>query len=171
MNQPTQLDVAQIPDERLRAAVATAFADPALVAGFETLVEGKIEHATKSWSAGGCLLLAEALRRLVGGELIGFSDFDAAGERRVLEHVALELSTPDGTQLVDERGYWDDDLALIDYLYSVCEWEEPKLAYPGQNALASWSVETATAEGLLFDEALCAQLTTVLARELTTPAR
>lgn len=170
MSKPTTLDFTALPEERLTAAIAAAFADPALVAGFERLVAGKIEHATKSWSAGGCLLLAEALRRLAGGEFIAFSDFDPTGERRVIEHIALELPTADGTTLVDERGFWEDELALIDYLYSVCEWEEPKVAYPGQNALATFTVESAAAEGLLFDEALCAQLTSVLARSLAAPA-
>ena len=170
MNQPLNLDLAQIPETQLRTAIATAFSDPTLVDGFDALYHGKIEYATKSWSAGGCLMLAEALRRLAGGTLVAFSDVDAAGDSRAIEHVALEVATPDGTQLVDERGYWDDDLSLINYLYAVCDWEDPELFYPGSNVLATWTVETAAAEGLLFDEALCAQLTAILARELVAPA-
>lgn len=87
---------------RLDAAIAAACADPALLAAMDTMLEriGRSEELAWNWSQGGCLVLAEALRRVAGGSLIGVFDETVSDEEwrsdeidaESLDHVIVELA-------------------------------------------------------------------------------
>jgi len=86
---------------RLDAAIAAVCGDPTLLAGLDTVLErvGRSEELAWGWKQGGCLILAEAVRRVAGGTLVGAFDEVPADEEwssgeldeSSLDHVIVEL--------------------------------------------------------------------------------
>lgn len=87
---------------RLDAAIAAACTDPVLLAQMDAMLEriGRSEELAWGWDQGGCLVLAEALRRVAGGTLVGVFDETpvdeewSAGEvdEESLDHVIVEFA-------------------------------------------------------------------------------
>jgi hypothetical protein len=87
---------------RLDAAIAAVTADPALLAQMDAMLErvGRSEELAWNWSQGGCLVLAEALRRVAGGTLMGVFDETTSDEEwsageideESLDHVIVEFT-------------------------------------------------------------------------------
>lgn len=90
---------------RLDRAIRATCADPDLLAEMDLVIEraGRSEELPYRWDAGGCLILAEAIRRVAGGELFGLFDEvdpdenEIAGEPDLesLNHVVVALPTDD----------------------------------------------------------------------------
>lgn len=101
--------------DRLGAAIATVCADPGLLAAMDGAIErfGRPDSLPFRWDAGGCLILAEAIRRVAGGVLVGACEEGDDGEpdRASIDHVMVEFD--DGTY-ADALGVRDLDRALDD---------------------------------------------------------
>jgi hypothetical protein len=102
--------------DRLSAAIARVVADEALLSDIDVVITriGRDKDWAWSWSQGGCLIFAEAIRRVAGGELFGVFDEvdpdsnDIAGEADIdtLDHVVVAL--PDD-RYADAKGVCDLD--------------------------------------------------------------
>jgi hypothetical protein len=106
-----------IEQSRLAAAIAAACDDATLLAELDTVLErvGRSEALAWSWSQGGCLIIAEAIRRVAGGVLVGAFEegIDGEADESTLDHVLVELS--EGAY-ADARGVRDLDAALDDVI-------------------------------------------------------
>jgi hypothetical protein len=118
---------------RLSAAITAACADPALLTRLDTVLErvGRSEDLAWNWSQGGCLILAEAVRRVAGGTLYGAFDEVPADEEwssgeldeRSLDHVLVELG--DGSY-ADALGTATLD-GMLDRIERLCHFIAPTL--------------------------------------------
>lgn len=101
--------------DRLGPAIAAVCADPDLLAAMDEAIErfGRPESLPFRWDAGGCLIIAEAIRRVAGGVLVGACEEGDDGEPDLasIDHVMVEFD--DGTY-ADALGVRDLDRALDD---------------------------------------------------------
>ncbi len=101
--------------DRLGAAIAAVCADPDLLAAMDEAIErfGRPDSLPFRWDAGGCLIMAEAIRRVAGGVLVGACEEGDDGEPDLarIDHVMVEFD--DGTY-ADALGVRDFDRALDD---------------------------------------------------------
>ena len=118
---------------RLHDAIAAACADPDLLARMDAMLErvGRSEELAWGWDQGGCLVLAEAVRRVAGGTLMGVFDEVPADEEwssgeideESLDHVVLELGDD---AYADAKGISTFD-ALFDRLERTGDYLSPTL--------------------------------------------
>ena len=84
---------------------------PLLVAG------GRPPEWISTFLNGGCLIFAEALRRVIGGELVALIEFDDEDDRfddeTAASHVLVKLNTPAGPRFFDARGPLGDERKLF----------------------------------------------------------
>lgn len=151
---------------RLAAAIAAAIADEELLAALDTVLEraGRPSHLPYRWDAGGCLILAEAVRRVAGGTLVGaFEEGMIADDdgndfaTDSLDHVLAELP---GGLYADALGVRDLDAALDDVV-EIGGFEAPVLV-----PLEGSADPLVAANSIPYDEPLATRLATFLAARL-----
>lgn len=140
----------------LAAAIAAVTTDPGLLARIDDVLErgGRPESMPYRWDAGGCLILAEAIRRVVGGELFAVCDEvdpdenEIAGEPDLstIDHVVVALPDDryaDTFGVHDLDGLFDAALGfgfVSPVLYPLVDHADPLLS------------------GIIYDEALTAEV-------------
>jgi hypothetical protein len=146
---------------RLDAAIATVCADAELLAAMDAMLvrAGRSDTLPFRWDAGGCLVLAEAIRRVTGGILMGAFEEGADGEAddTTLDHVFVELSDD---LYVDAFGHCTLD-TLFDRVVEIGGFESPVLL-----PLNGVTDPRLAAVVIAFDEPLTARLSARLRAEL-----
>jgi hypothetical protein len=144
---------------RLATAIAAACADAPLLAELDSVLErgGRSDALPFRWDAGGCLILAEAIRRVAGGGLVGAFEegIDGEADESTLDHVLVELADD---CYADAFGVHDLD-ATFDTVVEVGGFESPVL-------LALAGHDDPRAESIIYDEALTTRLAARLQTEL-----
>ena len=118
---------------RLNAAIAAACADVDLLADLDTVLErvGRSEELAWGWDQGGCLVLAEAIRRVAGGTLVGVFEEEPADEEwssgeideHSLDHVIVEFGDD---HYADARGTATFN-EMLDRIERLCNFTSPNL--------------------------------------------
>lgn len=76
------------------------------------VAQGRSPHWPSTFTNGGCLIFAEALRRVIGGELIGILEFDDEDDTyddvTAVSHVVVRLPTNRGPLFFDATGALGD---------------------------------------------------------------
>jgi hypothetical protein len=110
---------------QIEAALAAVTADRALAARLRTVLaaSGRRPDLPASWSAGGCLILAEALRRVVGGELlaVGEEGIDGEIDPATIDHIVIAV----GGRYLDAHGAHLGEDALFEHLEEAGGFEVP----------------------------------------------
>ena len=98
------------------------------------------------WNTGGCYLAARALALHLGGKLLAVvSEEEDWGARP--QHVLVPIETSQGYRWLDARGV-HDPLAFVHYWNSTHR----------SDSMCNYVLTSAELPGLMFDEAMCAQL-------------
>jgi len=130
----------------LDAALDALVADHEVAASFAALVQERgPAYYGRTMEAGGCLIIAEALRRILGGTLIPIS-VRSSGAARVVEHIVIAVEAPDGPRWIDRFGMHEDLDDLLHWLEDDADFDRPQ-AEPAVTA-------DAMADRLLYSSAL-----------------
>lgn len=125
--------------------------------------QGRNPHWPCDWGQGGCLILAEGVRRLVGGDLVGVSDeyaeFDEEYDGGRASHVVLRTSLQGEDVYLDSHGHYRDERELVGALMRR-GFSEPEL-FP-------YKTDDHIEDEIPFDEGLVARLTERLDAALRT---
>lgn len=144
---------------RLAAAIAAVCADEPLLAELDTVLErgGRSDALPFRWDAGGCLILAEAIRRVAGGVLVGAFEEgdDGEADESTLDHILVELADD---CYADAFGVHDLD-TTFDTVVAVGGFESPVL-------LALAGHDDPRADSIIYDEPLATRLAARLQAEL-----
>ena len=152
---------------RLDAAIAAVCADPVLLAGLDTVLErvGRSEDLAWNWSQGGCLILAEAVRRVAGGTLVGAFNEEPADEEwstgeideLSLDHVLVEFGDDHYADAFGTATFH----GMLDRIEQLCDFMSPSLL-----PLSGASDPRLTAVVIAYDEPLVAAVADRLRAEL-----
>jgi hypothetical protein len=152
---------------RLDAAIAAACVDPTLLAGLDTLLArvGRSEELAWGWDQGGCLVLAEAIRRVAGGTLVGVVDEEPADDEwstgeideQSLDHVVVDFGDD---YYADARGTATFN-EMLDRIERLCDFTSPNLL-----PLAGVHDPRLAAVVIAYDEALVVQVAGYLRAEI-----